>query len=162
MDPARTNLSVTLQRSLEADGTQLSNIRGEAHEKVGSVDVRGRYFEDLLLRALALFRPSTKAEWNCLCHPNHVSHKFFVLTMGFAVHFRFSIGSPELLGGLPQNQPDVVSPSSVLHGDLAAHPARLRSTARLSVSQRSDSLATRRPLDQRPRSMSVSSRLVMK
>ena len=54
---------MTLQRALEADGTQLLDIPGEAHEQAGRVEVPGRYFEDLLLRVLAQKRPMTKTVW---------------------------------------------------------------------------------------------------
>ena len=36
-----------MQRALEADGTQLLDVPGEAHEQVGRVEVHGRYFEDV-------------------------------------------------------------------------------------------------------------------
>ena len=38
----------TLQRALEADARKLLDIPGEAHEQVGSVEARGRYFEEPL------------------------------------------------------------------------------------------------------------------
>ena len=47
----------------EADWTQLLDNPGEAHEQVGRVEVRGRYFEDLLRLLLAQICPSTKAKW---------------------------------------------------------------------------------------------------
>ena len=62
-DASRTNLGETLQRALEADGTQLLDVPGEAHEQVGWVEVHGRYFEDMLTRVLAQIRPSSRAEW---------------------------------------------------------------------------------------------------
>ena len=63
VDASRTNLGETAQRALEADGTQLLDIAGEAHEQAGRVEVHGRYFDDLLLRMLAQVRPETKVEW---------------------------------------------------------------------------------------------------
>ena len=63
MDASRTTLGETLTRALDADGTHLLDVRGEAHEQVDGVEVRGRYFEDLLLRVLAQLRSSTKSEW---------------------------------------------------------------------------------------------------
>ena len=53
VDASRTHLGDTLQRALEADGTQLLDVPGEAHEQVGRVEVHGRYFEDMLARVLA-------------------------------------------------------------------------------------------------------------
>ena len=50
VDASRTNLGETLQRAVEADGTQLLDVPGEAHEQVGRVEVHGRYFEDMLAR----------------------------------------------------------------------------------------------------------------
>ena len=55
VDASRTNLGETLQRALEADGTQLLDVPGEAHEQVGRV-------EDMLARVLAQIRPSSRAE----------------------------------------------------------------------------------------------------
>ena len=63
VDASRTNLRETLQRALEADGTQLLDVPGEAHEQVGRVEVHGRYFEDMLARVLAQIRPSSRPEW---------------------------------------------------------------------------------------------------
>ena len=40
IDASRTNLGETLQRALEADGNQLLDVPGEAHEKVGRVEVQ--------------------------------------------------------------------------------------------------------------------------
>ena len=48
VDASRTNLEETLQRALEADGTQLLDVPGEAYEQIGRVEVHGRYFEDML------------------------------------------------------------------------------------------------------------------
>ena len=53
VDASRTNLGETLQRALEADGTELLDVPGEADEQVGRVEVHGRYFEDTLARVLA-------------------------------------------------------------------------------------------------------------
>ena len=59
--------------------------------------------------------------------------------------FQIAIGrDPELPG-------DLLSSSSILHDDVAAHTARIRSNARLVVMQFNDNLASRRALDQRPR-----------
>ena len=44
VDAGRTNLGETLQRALEADGTQLLDVPGEAHEQVSRVEVHGRFF----------------------------------------------------------------------------------------------------------------------
>ena len=67
VDASRTNLGETLQRALEADGTQLLDVPGEEHEQVGRVEVHGRYFEDMLARVWAQIRPSSRAEWlECL------------------------------------------------------------------------------------------------
>ena len=63
VDASRTNLGETLQRALEADGTQLLDIPGEAHEQVGRVEVHGRYFEDMLTRVLAQIHPSSRGDW---------------------------------------------------------------------------------------------------
>ena len=42
VDASRTNLGETLQRALDADGTQLLDVPGEAHEQVGRVEVHVR------------------------------------------------------------------------------------------------------------------------
>ena len=66
--------------------------------------------------------------------------------------FQISIGrDPELPGDLLEDLPNVISSSSILHDDVAAHTARIRSNARLAVMQFNDNLATRRALDQRPK-----------
>ena len=66
--------------------------------------------------------------------------------------FQIAIGrDPELPRDLLQDLPNVISSSSILHDDVAALTARIRSTARLAVMQYNDNLATRRALDQRPR-----------
>ena len=52
---SRTNLNETLQRTLEADGAQLLDVPGEAHEQVVRVEVHGRYVEDMLARVLLRF-----------------------------------------------------------------------------------------------------------
>ena len=78
VDAIRTNLGETLQRALEADGTQLLDVPGEAHEQVGRVEVHGRYFEVLLARVLAQIRPRSRAEW---LEPDHGSQKISHKTM---------------------------------------------------------------------------------
>ena len=45
-------LTVGANRTNLADGAQLLDIPGEAHEHAGHVEVHNRYFEDLLLRLL--------------------------------------------------------------------------------------------------------------
>ena len=50
---------------------------------------------------------------------------------------------PELPGDLLQDLPNVISSSSILLDDVAAHTARIRSNARLAVMQFNDNLATR-------------------
>ena len=76
VDASRTNLGETLQRALEADGTQLLDIPGEAHEQVGRVEVHGRYFEDMLTRVLAQIHPSSRGEWlECVHGSQKLSNK---------------------------------------------------------------------------------------
>ena len=81
VDAGRRNLGETLQRALEADGTQLLDVPGEAHEQVGRVEVHGRYFEDMLARVLAQVRPSSRAEWLGVRSPDHGGQKFSHKTM---------------------------------------------------------------------------------
>ena len=151
VDASRTNLGETLQRALEADGTQLLDILGEAHEQVGRVEVHGRYFEDMLTRVLAQIHPSSRGEWLECVHQTMEAKNSLTRRCGFSP-FQIAIGrDPELPGNLLQDLPNVISSSSILHDDVAAHTARIRSNARLAVMQFNDNLATRRALDQRPR-----------
>ena len=74
VDASRTNLGETLQRALEADGTQF-DVPSQAYEQVGRVEIHGRYFEDLLMTVLAHIKLSwicrrSRSGWN-------VSHKLF-------------------------------------------------------------------------------------
>ena len=62
-DASKANLGETPKRALEADGTQLLDIPGQAHEQVARVEIHGRYFEDLFMTVVAQIRPSTTAEW---------------------------------------------------------------------------------------------------
>ena len=138
----------TLQRALEADGTQLLDVPGEAHEQVG---LHGRYFEDMLARVLAQIRPSSRTEWLECIHQTMEAKNFLTRRRGCG-SFRMAIGrDPELPGDLLQDLSNVISSSSILHDNVAAHTARIRSNARLEVMQFNDNLATRRALDQRPR-----------
>ena len=152
VDASRTNLVETLQRALDADGTQLLDVLREAHEQVGRVEVHGRYFEDMLARVLAQIRSSSRAEWlECNHHQTMEAQKSLTRRCGYSP-FQIAIGrDPELPGDLLQDLPNVISSSSTLHDDVAAHAARVRSSARLAVMQFNDNLATRRALDQRPR-----------
>ena len=52
---------------------------------------------------------------------------------------------------LLQDFPDMISSSSVLHDDVTAHTARVKSIARRTVLQYNDNAAVRRAVDQRPR-----------
>ena len=135
----------------EADGTQLLDVPGEAHEQVGRVEVHGRYFEDMLARVLAQIRQAFgPSGWSAFTRPRkpQILSQEDVVT----VTFQIAVGrDPELPGDLLQDLPNVISSSSVLHDDVAAHTARTRSNARLAVMQFNDHLATRRALDQRPR-----------
>ena len=140
-DASRTNLGETLQRALQADGTQLLDVPGE---QVGRVEVHGRYFEYML----AQIRPSSRAAWlECTTDAkNSLTRR-----CGYSP-FQVAVGrDPELPGDLLHNLPNVISSSSILHDDVAAHTARFRSNARLAVMHFNDNLATRRALDQRPR-----------
>ena len=84
--------------------------------------------------------------------PDHGSQKFSHKKMRLQPPFQIAIGrDPELPGDLLEDLPTVISSSSILHDDVAAHTARIRSNARLAVMQFDDNLATRRALDQRPR-----------
>ena len=134
----------TLQRVLEADGTQLLAVPGEAHEQVGRVEVHGRYFEDMLARVLAQIRPCSRAEWLECIHQTMEAKHSLTRRCGYSP-FQIAIGrDPELPGDLLQDLPNVISSSSILHDDVAAHTARIRSNARLAVMQFNDNLATRR------------------
>ena len=147
VDASRTNLGTTLKRALEADGTQLLDVPGEAHEQVGRVEVHGRSFEDML----AQIRPSSPAKWLECIHQTMEAKNSLTKRCGYSP-FQIAIGrDPELPGDLLQDLPNVVSSSSILHDDVAAHTARIRSNARLAVMQFNDNLATRRALDKRPR-----------
>ena len=83
--------------------------------------------------------------------PDHGSQKFSNKTMRLKSFSNSHWCDPELPGDLLQDLPNVISSSSILHDDVAAHTARIRSNARLAVMQFNDNLATRRALDQRPR-----------
>ena len=151
VDASRTNFGETLQRALEADGTQLLDVPGEAHEQVGRVEVHGRYFEDMLARVLAQIRPSSRAEWLECIHQTMEAKNSLTRRCGNRP-FQIAIGrDPELPGDLLQDLPNAISSSSILHDDAAAHTARIRPNARLAVMQFNDNSATCRALDQRPR-----------
>ena len=138
-----------LQRALEADGTQLLDVPGEAREQVGRVEVHGRYFEDMSARVLAQIRPSARAEWLECIQQTMEAKNSLTRRCGYSP-FQINIGrDPELPGDLLQDLPNVISSSSILHDDVAAHTARIRSNASLAVMQFNDNLATRRALDQR-------------
>ena len=73
-----------------------------------------------------------------------------ILSQGRCGYSPFQIAidrDPELPGDLLQDLPNVISSSSILHDDVAAHTARIRSNARLAVMQFNDNLATCRALD---------------
>ena len=124
VDASRTNLGETLQRALEADGTQLLDIPGEAHEQVGRVEVHGRYFEDMLTRVLAQIHPSSRSEWLECVHQTMEAKNSLTRRCGFSP-FQIAIGrDPELPGDLLQDLPNVISSSSILHDDVAAHTAQ--------------------------------------
>ena len=108
-------------------------------------------FSSTLTRVLAQIRPSCRAEWLECIHQTMEAQNSLTRRCGYSL-FRLAIGrGPELPGDLLQDLPNVISSSSILHDDVAAHTARIRSNARLAVMQLNDNLATRRPLDQRPR-----------
>ena len=151
VDASRTNLGETLQRALEADGTQLLDIPGEAHEQVGRVEVHGLYFEDMRLRVLAQVYPRPRADWLECVSQTMEANNSLTRRCGYSP-FQIAIGrNPELPGDLLQDLPNVISSSSILHDDVAAQTARIRSNARLAVLQFNDNLGTRRALDERPR-----------
>ena len=151
VDASRTNLGESLQRALEADGTQLLDVPGEAQAQVGRVEVHGRYFEDKLARVLAQIRPSSRAEWLECIHQTMEAKNSLTRRCGYSL-FQVAIGrDPELPGDLLQDLPKVISSSSILHDDVAAHTARILSNARVAVMQFNDNLATLGALDQRPR-----------
>ena len=142
----RINMGETLQRALEADGTQLLDVPGEAHEQVGRVEVYGRYSETMLARLRFGQNLGRVARMH---PPDHGSQELLTRRCGCSP-FQIAIGrDPELPGDLLQDLPNVTSSSSILHDDVAAHTARIRSNARLAVLQFNDNLATRRALDQR-------------
>ena len=105
--------------------------------------MHGRYFENMLTRVLAQIRPNSRAEWLECIHQTMEAQN--------SLKKRCGGRDPELPGDLLQDLPNVISSSSILHDDVAAHTARIRSNARLAVMQFNDNLATRRALDQRPR-----------
>ena len=105
----------------------------------------------MLARVLAQIRPSSRAEWLECIHQTMEAKNSLTRRSGYSP-FQIAIGrDPELPGDLLQDLPNVISSSSILHDDVAAHTARIRSNARLAVMQFNDNLATRRALDQRPR-----------
>ena len=84
VDASGTNLGETLQRALEADGTQPLDIPGEAHEQVGRVEVHGRYFEDMLTRVLAQIHPSSRGEWLECVHQTMEAQNSLTRRCGFS------------------------------------------------------------------------------
>ena len=88
-----------MQRALEADGTQLLDVPGEAHEQVGRVEVHGRYFEDMLAR------PSSRAEWLECIHQTMEAQNSLTRRCGYSP-FQIAIGRDhELRGDLLQDLP---------------------------------------------------------
>ena len=101
------------------------------------MEVRGRYFEDILLRVLAHIRVSTKSEL-LECVGQTVAAPNSLIRRCACSPFQIAVGGD---GGFLQDQLDS---SSILHDDLAAHTGRIRSTARLAVLQIDDDVAIRR------------------
>ena len=102
---SRTNLGETLQRALVADGTQLLDVPGEAHEQVGRVEVHGRCFEDMLARVLAQIHPSSRAEWLECIHQAMEAKNSLTRRCCYS-SFQIAIGcDPELPGDLLQDNP---------------------------------------------------------
>ena len=109
----KKKLGETLQRALEADGTQLSDVLGKAHEQVCRVEVHGRYFEDMLARVLAQIRPSSRTEWLECIHQIMEAQNSLTKRCGYSP-FQIAIGrDPELPGDLLQDLPNVESSSSM-------------------------------------------------
>ena len=163
VDASRTNLGETLQRALEADGTQLLDIPGEAHEQVGRVEVHGRISSTCYFGSwLRFIHTLVLIGLNAFTRPWKPIILSLTRRCGNST-FQIAIGRDrELPGYLLEDLPNVISSSSILHDDVAAHTARIRSKARLAVLHFNDNLATRRALDQRPRPLRESSQLVMK
>ena len=121
VDASRTNVGETLQRAIEADGTQLLDVPGEAHGHVGRVKMHGRYLEDMLIRVLAQIRPSSRAEWLECIHQTMEAQNSLTKRCGHSP-FQIAIGrDPVLPGDLFQDLPNVISSSSILHDHVAAH-----------------------------------------
>ena len=81
--------------------------------------MRGRYFEELLLRVLAQIRSSTKSDWlefTIHTRPRNLSSDDAVCRSS-----QTAIGRDPVIAG------DLLS--SMLHDDLAAHTAKIRPTA---------------------------------
>ena len=91
VDSSRANLGETLRRALAADGTQVLDVLGQAHEQVGRVEVHGRYFEDMLARVLAQIRPSSRAEWLECIHQTMDAQNSFAKRCGYSP-FQIAIG----------------------------------------------------------------------
>ena len=106
-DASRANLGETPKRALEADGTQLLDIPGQAHEQVARVEIHGRYFECLFMTVQAEIGPSTTAEWlECVMQTIEPKNDE-------AVRFRLQLPEiPEIPGDMLLNQPEVISSSS--------------------------------------------------
>ena len=77
----RTNLGEMLRRALEADGTKLLDVPGEAHEQVNRVEVHGRYFEDMLARVFVSDSAKLSDRVAGVHSPDHGSPKFSHKTM---------------------------------------------------------------------------------
>ena len=86
--------------------------------------------------------------------PDHEAKKILSRRCGYSPLQIASGRDPELPGDLLQDLPNVISSSSILHDDVAAYTARIRSNVRLAVMQFNDTLVTRRALDQRDHSES--------
>ena len=108
-------------------------------------------FEDMLTRVLAQIRPSSWAEWLLCIHQTMEAQNYLTRRCDYSP-FRYPlVVTLNFQVICSRDLPNVISSSSILHDDVPAHTARIRSNARLAVMQFNDILATRRALDQRPR-----------
>ena len=105
----------------------------------------------MLVRVLAQMCPIPRADWLEYVHQTTEAKNTLTRRCGHSSLHIAAGRDPEFPGDLPQDLPNVISSSSILNDDVAAHAARIWSNARLAVLQFNDNLATRRALDQRPR-----------
>ena len=151
LDPSQPNLSESLCRPCEEEGSRVRHTAAEAHWQLGKVERHGGLFQVLFLKVLSEVGPESEEEWK-ECVTQTLCAKNSMFNVGGVSPCQFVFGrNPRIPTDLLHEHPNPIASDATQAEPAFERQSRVRLAARQAMIASQDCKALREALRARPR-----------